>query len=39
MLRHYLTMAVRSVARHKLYSLINTAGLALGLACVIFIVL
>lgn len=39
MFRHYLTMAVRSVARHKLYSLINTAGLALGLACVIFIVL
>jgi putative ABC transport system permease protein len=39
MLGHYLTMAVRSFARHKLYSLINTVGLALGLACVIFIVL
>lgn len=39
MLRHYITFAVRSLMRHRLYSFINIAGLALGLACVIFIVL
>lgn len=39
MLRHYLTVAARNLMRHKLYSLINVAGLALGLACVIFIVI
>jgi putative ABC transport system permease protein len=36
---NYLTVALRNIARHKLYSFINIAGLALGLACVIFIIL
>ena len=39
MFRNYLTVALRNIARHKLYSFINIAGLALGLACVIFITL
>jgi putative ABC transport system permease protein len=39
MFRNYLIIALRNLVRHKLYSFINIAGLALGLACVIFIVL
>jgi putative ABC transport system permease protein len=39
MFRNYLTVALRSMIRHKLYSIINIAGLAVGLACVLFIVL
>jgi len=39
MFRNYLTIALRNIARHKLYSFINIAGLAVGLACVIFIIL
>jgi putative ABC transport system permease protein len=36
---NYLTTALRNIARHKLYSFINIAGLALGLTCAILIVL
>jgi putative ABC transport system permease protein len=39
MLRHYLMMATRSFARHKLYSFINVVGLAVALACAILILL
>jgi len=39
MFRNYLGVALRNIARHKLYSFINIAGLAVGLACVIFIIL
>ena len=39
MFRNYLTVALRNIVRHKLYSIINIAGLAVGLACVLFIVL
>src|SRR5690348_1697381 len=39
MFRNYLTIALRNIVRHKLYSFINIAGLAVGLACVIFIML
>jgi putative ABC transport system permease protein len=39
MFRNYLVIALRNIARHKLYSFINIAGLALGLACVIFVIL
>lgn len=39
MWRHYLSMAGRGIVRHRLYSLINIAGLAVGLACVTFVVL
>jgi putative ABC transport system permease protein len=39
MFRNYLTIALRNFVRHKLYSAINIAGLAVGLACVIFVIL
>lgn len=39
MLRHYLIVAFRGFIRHKLYSAINIAGLAVGIACAILIVL
>jgi putative ABC transport system permease protein len=39
MLRHYLVMALRGFARHKLYSFINIAGLSIGLLAATLIVL
>lgn len=39
MFRNYLTVALRNIVRHKLYSFINIAGLAVGLACVILVIL
>jgi putative ABC transport system permease protein len=39
MFRSYLVTALRAMARHKLYSFINIAGLAVGLACAILIML
>jgi hypothetical protein len=39
MFRNYLVTALRNIARHKLYSFINIAGLAVGLACAILIIL
>ena len=39
MFRNYLVTALRNLARHKLYSFINIAGLAVGLACAILIML
>ncbi len=39
MFRNYLTVALRNIARHKLHSFINIAGLAVGLACAILIIL
>jgi len=39
MFRNYLTVALRNIVRHKLYSFINIAGLAVGLTCAIFIIL
>ena len=39
MFRNYLTVALRALLRHKLYSAINIAGLAVGLACAILIIL
>ena len=39
MIKNYLTIALRNIVRHKLYSFINIAGLAVGLACVIFVIL
>ncbi len=39
MIKNYLTIALRNIARHKLYSVINIAGLAVGLACTILIIL
>src|ERR1700722_19063506 len=39
LLGHYLVTASRNLVKHKLYSFINIAGLSIGLACAIFIVL
>lgn len=39
MFRNYLIIALRNIVRHKLYSFINIAGLAVGLACVLFVML
>ena len=39
MFRNYLTVALRNIVNHKLYSFINIAGLALGLACVVLVML
>ncbi len=39
MFSNYLTIALRNIVRHKLYSFINIAGLAVGLASVIFVIL
>lgn len=39
MFRSYLTIALRSLKRHNVYSFINIAGLAIGLACCVLILL
>jgi len=39
MIRNYLTVALRNIVRNKLFSFINIAGLAIGLTCVIFVIL
>jgi len=39
MLTNYLKIAVRNLTRNKVFSVINIAGLALGLACCMLIVL
>ena len=39
MFRNYLVIALRNIVRHKLYSFINIVGLAVGLACLILIIL
>src|ERR1700748_160531 len=36
---NYLTVALRNIVRHKLYSFINIAGLGVGLACATLIAL
>ena len=37
MFKNYLTVAIRNLARHKVYSFINIAGLAVGIACCVLI--
>lgn len=39
MIRNYLTIAIRNLRRNKVFSFINIFGLALGLACSMFILL
>ncbi len=39
MLRNYLIITVRNFVKNKLYSFINVCGLAVGLACTLFILL
>lgn len=37
MLKNYLTIALRNLVKHKGYSLINVAGLAIGMTCFMLI--
>ncbi len=37
MIKNYLKIAIRSLTKHKQYSLINISGLALGMCCSLFI--
>lgn len=39
MFKNYLKIALRNINRHKVFSFINLAGLAIGMACFILIVL
>jgi putative ABC transport system permease protein len=39
MLKNYLTVAFRNILRHKVYSVINIAGLAVGMACTVLILM
>jgi len=39
MLRHYLMVALRNLARHRLYAAINIVGLTIGLAAALLVVL
>ncbi|MCI0692155.1 ABC transporter permease [candidate division KSB1 bacterium] len=39
MFKNYLTIALRNLRKHKLFSFINIAGLSLGLACCLLILL
>ena len=39
MIKNYIKIAIRNLTRHKGYSLINIAGLAIGMACCILILL
>jgi putative ABC transport system permease protein len=39
MFKNYFITALRNIVRHKLYSFINIAGLAVGFTCAIFIIL
>ena len=39
MLKNYITITLRNIKKYKLYSFINIAGLALGLACALIIIL
>ena len=39
MFKNYLIVAIRNIARYKVYSFINIAGLATGMACCALILL
>ena len=39
MIKNYLTVAIRNIARNKTFSVINILGLAIGMACCILILL
>src|SRR4051812_32000897 len=37
MIKHYLTIALRNLRKHKVFSSINIVGLAIGLSCCLLI--
>ena len=39
MIKNYLKIAFRNIKKHKAYSFINISGLAIGIACCLFIIL
>jgi putative ABC transport system permease protein len=39
MLKNYLQIALRNILKHKSFSLVNIAGLAVGIACCLLILL
>ena len=39
MIKNYFTIAIRNLARNKVYAFINIAGLSIGLACAMLIIL
>jgi len=39
MLKNYLKITLRNISRHKLYSVINISGLAVGMFCFLLIFL
>jgi putative ABC transport system permease protein len=39
MFRNYLKIALRNITRHKAYSVINIAGLTIGMTCVVLLIL
>ena len=39
MIRNYFKIALRNIVRHKAFTAINIAGLAIGMTCSIFILL
>ncbi|MCH8125765.1 ABC transporter permease [candidate division KSB1 bacterium] len=39
MIKNYIKIALRNLLKHKVYSLINVAGLAIGMACCLLILL
>ncbi len=39
MIRNYITIALRSIVRNKVYSFINIAGLSVGIACCLLLAL
>ena len=39
MLRHFLTIAIRNILKHLNYSILNIAGLAIGIASFMFILI
>jgi len=39
MLKNYIITSIRNLVRNKFYSLLNIAGLAIGVACCLFIIL
>ena len=39
MLKNYLLTALRNIRKHKIYSFVNISGLAVGMACCLFIFL